>query len=343
MFDKDFFSLRLFQLRAPNEWLPPNDGLCFAFFREGAGQYVSSSLVQRLTPGDILVWDAGSGGKLCPAKGMGADFWSFSVRLEHLIPLFGGNEISMLSQMAQSLKRSKLIAASSALAIHCHRLIGEVPPQFDLEHRSHLLRVAGTILNEEFKTAHRQRAGSGRLEKHIIEVFERLSVDDLLGLSVDELAVAFGCGRRHLNRLFHQYFGLSVGALRMEMRLQKAASLLRDGSAKVIHVAEQCGFNHLGLFNTCFKRRFGSSPGRWRKQLAQDELLAVSRDGSICPLESKGLCPLAGIVASASTPSRATASPNPGTSAVTNAEAPVHSAGRPPVRNRADQAPPFRP
>ncbi len=31
--------------------------------------------------------------------------------------------------------------------------------------------------------------------------------------------------------------------------------------SKVINVATQCGFNHLGLFNTCFKRRFGISPG----------------------------------------------------------------------------------
>jgi hypothetical protein len=68
-----------------------------------------------------------------------------------------------------------------------------------------------------------------------------------------------------LNRLFHEFFGFSVAALRMEMRLLKAVSLLRDPNIKVINVAEQCGFNHLGLFNTCFKRRFGQTPGQWRK------------------------------------------------------------------------------
>src|SRR2546430_2401773 len=77
----------------------------------------------------------------------------------------------------------------------------------------------------------------------------------------------FRC-RRHLNRLFHQYFGFSVAALRMEMRLLKDVSLLRDPNIKVINVAEQCGFNHLGLFNTCFKRRFGQTPGHWRKTSA---------------------------------------------------------------------------
>ncbi len=53
------------------------------------------------------------------------------------------------------------------------------------------------------------------------------------------------------------------------MRLLKAVSLLVDPDAKIIHVAEKCGFNHLGLFNTCFKKRFGSSPGQWRKSATE--------------------------------------------------------------------------
>jgi hypothetical protein len=80
-----------------------------------------------------------------------------------------------------------------------------------------------------------------------------------------------------LNRLFHQYFGFSLAALRMEMRLLKAMALLRDPDAKVINVAEKCGFNHLGLFNTCFKRRFGVTPGQWR-------------NGSLAPV-SPSRCP----------------------------------------------------
>jgi len=97
-----------------------------------------------------------------------------------------------------------------------------------------------------------------------------------MSLTVDELAVMFGCCRRHLNRLFHQYFGFSVGALKTEMRLLKAVSLLRDVNTKVINVADQCGFNHLGLFNNSFKKRFGVSPGRWRNLASQEKNLPMS-------------------------------------------------------------------
>jgi Helix-turn-helix domain len=69
--------------------------------------------------------------------------------------------------------------------------------------------------------------------------------------------------------------------------------LLRNPETKIIHVAEECGFNHLGLFNTCFKRRFGVSPGEWRKQARLQEDTPPSGTKPLCSLESKGLCPLA--------------------------------------------------
>jgi AraC-like DNA-binding protein len=130
----------------------------------------------------------------------------------------------------------------------------------------------------------------------MIRLFERVSAEEILNLSLDELAGRFSCSRRHLNRLFHQHFGLSVAALRMEMRLLKAVSLLRNPGPKLITLAKECGFNHLGLFNACFKRRFGLSPGQWRKNLETDRkptpMLAAADPN--CRLRVSGLCPLLG-------------------------------------------------
>jgi AraC-like DNA-binding protein len=111
------------------------------------------------------------------------------------------------------------------------------------------------------------------------QVFEKLSATELINLSVGELADRFSCSRRHLNRLFHQHFGVSVAS-----------------NAKIINVAEQCGFNHLGLFNTCFKRRFGASPGQWRKSALQAEKTSADKHETkpVCPLRSTGLCPMGG-------------------------------------------------
>jgi AraC-like DNA-binding protein len=296
MFDQDYFALRLVRLTPSEEWSSQKEGFYFIFPKGGSGQYVSGSSAQRLVPGDVLVCEGNPDGKLNVYHGAEIIFLSFVLRLEHLLPLFAGNEISLLHEVTNHFKGAKLFPAATALAMKCHRLIEEIPSQLDLEYRTHLLRVAAAILNEEFRMAHHQRLGLGQVEERLIRVFEQLSVDQLLDLSVGQLAAKFGCSRRHLNRLFHQYFGFSVGALRMEMRLLKAVTLLRDSDAKVINVAVQCGFNHLGLFNTCFKKRFGVSPGRWRKQAVPAETPPASAlgDDSACPLQIKGLCPLAG-------------------------------------------------
>jgi AraC-like DNA-binding protein len=294
MLSQEHLTLRLVRLKPSEKWTHGANGLSFVFPNGGGGKYVSADVTQRLAPGDVLVLNGtlNGEGRLCADEGGEMGFWFFAANFEHLFPLFASNEICLLQNVTEGFKGTRLYGASSPLAGECHKLLAEVPPQFDLDHRSQLLRVIAAILSVEFKNTQPHRVGFVRAEEHLIQVFEKLSANELLTLSVGELAARFGCSKRHLNRLFHQHFGFSVAAMRMEMRLLRAASLLRDPDTKVINVAEQCGFNHLGLFNTCFKRRFGDSPGRWRKMSAQDEGQSVRPvNGSlVCPLRSNSLC-----------------------------------------------------
>ena len=300
MLSQEHLSLRLVRLKPSEKWIHEANGLSFVFPKEGGGKYVSTEVTQRLAPGDVLVLNGtlkGEGG-LCADEGGEMVFWFFAANFEHLFPLFASNEICLLQNVTEGFKGTKLYGASSPLAVECHRLLAQVPPQFNLDHRSQLLRVVAAILSVEFSIAQPSRVGFVSAEEHMIRVFEKLPANELLSLSVGELAARFGCSKRHLNRLFHQHFGFSVAAMRMEMRLLKAASLLRDPDTKVINVAEKCRFNHLGLFNTCFKRRFGASPGQWRKTSAQAEGQSVRpvNDSLVCPLRSNGLCQWAGNV-----------------------------------------------
>jgi len=289
--------LGLVRLKTPEIMERSAEGLFFLFSKGGVGKFTSKAASHRLLPGDILVFEGAAGSKLEVFDGKGEFlFWNFSVSFENLLPLFNSGEISLLHNITEGFKATKIYAASSPMATECHRLLGLVPPQFNLDHRGQLIRIAATILSAEFKEGHSQRSGYVRTEDHMVQVFEKLSASELINLSVGELADKFSCSRRHLNRLFHQHFGVSVAALRMEMRLLKAISLLRDPDIKIINVAEQCGFNHLGLFNTCFKRRFGNSPGQWHKGPAQAVAATAKKveKKPICPLHTTGLCPLGG-------------------------------------------------
>lgn len=271
---------------------PHPTGLTFVFAKGGVGKCATLAESHRLAPGEIMILNGSSGGKLSVQDKGEFLFWSFSVCFENLMPLFSGSEISLLHHITESFKSAKTYNATHPVALECHRLLTSVPPQFNLDHRGQLIRIAAAVLSVEFKEAQFRRSGYVRAEDHMVQVFESLSSSEIINLSVGELAERFSCSRRHLNRLFHQHFGLSVATLRMEMRLLRAMSLLRDPDAKVINVAEECGFNHLGLFNTCFKRRFGTSPGQWRKNALQNQTAPPETGNKpACPLHANGLCP----------------------------------------------------
>jgi len=162
-----------------------------------------------------------------------------------------------------------------------------------LDHRGQLLRIVATILSFEFKNVQPGKSEFMSSQWRISRVFDKLSATEILTLPVTELAGRFNCCRRHLNRLFHQWFGCSVSELRMEMRLLRAISLLRNPELGVLEVAHQCGFNHRGLFNGCFKRRFGSNRSQWRTAAPKVESRRSNplNRASDCPLRTDGLCP----------------------------------------------------
>jgi AraC-like DNA-binding protein len=296
VFDQDYLNLRLVRLNASNPWEIQGNGFLFVFPSQGVGLYDSGVETIQFKPSDVLIVNATKGGKVSAANGREVVFSCFSLCFEHLFPLLFGNEVSLLRTVTDGFRVAKLYPAGGTLAVECYRLLEGIPPQFSLEHRSQLVRIAAVVLSAEFNGVRRQQGGFARTEEHVAQVFESLSAAEILALPVDQLAAKFNCSRRHLNRLFHQHFGFSVAALKMEMRLLKAMSLLQDPDAKVITVASECGFNHLGLFNTCFKRRFGASPGRWRKTPipvnSDTPVNPVILEGSPnCTLRSHGLCP----------------------------------------------------
>ena len=276
MFTDSHLTLQIVKLLGNEKWETRGAGLCFAFVRNGAGVLKSGADSHRLVAGDAVVLSKENGGRMDTGGNAEIVFSHFSLLIEHVFPLFSVSEIAQVQNVMGNFQKVKVINARNPLAAECHRLVAATPPLFELDHRAHLLRIVATILNGEFKSLPRGRPGFISREQRLIQVFEELSADDLLNLSSNELSLRFGCGVRHLGRLFHQHFGFSLAALRMELRMLRAISLLRDADAKVAQVADQCGFNHLGFFNRCFKRRFGMSPGRWRIVSAKASTLGVS-------------------------------------------------------------------
>ncbi|MBI1177176.1 helix-turn-helix domain-containing protein [bacterium] len=341
MASSEHFALKRVELDSQREWCGSVPRFLFVFPREGDGVCVAGRNQTPLTAGDVLLSSQPVTPRLRLLQGHKFTFQYFSLASENLFPLLVGHEISLLQKFTERPSRLRVFPAESSVAMRCHRLVAETPPTLNMEHRSQLLRIAGAVLAEEFSAFQRQRLEIIRLDQNMVQLFEKLSTDELLQCSVSDLASRFGCSRRHLNRLFHQYFNSSVGALRKELRLLKSVSLLRDREAKIITIAEECGFSHLGLFNSSFKSRFGVTPGQWRKQWdlvpnQKQSSAARMANSDSCFLMSQGLCPMAGAV------QRNGASSSCSPNGPTDPEADVRSIPLPPGDSPEPESLPFQ-
>jgi AraC-like DNA-binding protein len=92
---------------------------------------------------------------------------------------------------------------------------------------------------------------------------ERLAGDLAESLSLSELAAAVGMSPWHACRVFSRAVGMPPHAWRNQLRVARAAGLLRRG-VSVTEAAAALGFADQSHFTRLFKRSYGVSPGRWQ-------------------------------------------------------------------------------
>jgi hemolysin activation/secretion protein len=131
--------------------------------------------------------------------------------------------------------------------------------------------------------------GDNKLRERFRHLVGRMSEAELSECSLGDLAKQLYCSERHFSRLFREEFGVPFRARQIELRLQRARQLLTDSNAKIINVAYESGYQHLGLFNAMFKRRFGTTPGKWRQQNARKNPPAKTPNQSSNPASRAGI------------------------------------------------------
>ncbi len=85
-------------------------------------------------------------------------------------------------------------------------------------------------------------------------------------LSLAALADKAGLSAWHLHREFSTTLGETPKQLTSRLRLERAAAMLLAGKESVLDVALACGFGGHEVFCRAFRRRFGMTPGAYRKR-----------------------------------------------------------------------------
>jgi len=124
-----------------------------------------------------------------------------------------------------------------------------------------------------------QRVARERVERVRTVLQERMSEAPTL----EELGRLVGCSQFYLSRLFSEGTGTTIQQYLRQIRLERAAELLRTGRCNVTEAALEVGYNSLSHFSTAFREMFGCCPGLYPlKTPSQRQIQAHLRptDGS---------------------------------------------------------------
>jgi len=152
---------------------------------------------------------------------------------------------SRQQQLLASLRAAPVLARAQSVWYHAKAL--EVAAEF-------FFVAPG---EQELFCQRQQRISAERVEKVVAVLREKLSEPPTL----EELGRTVGCSPFHLSRTFSTATGMTIPQYTRQLRLERAAELLKSGSFNVTEAALEVGYSSLSHFSQAFHEAFGCCPG----------------------------------------------------------------------------------
>ena len=135
----------------------------------------------------------------------------------------------------------------------------------------------------ELFCARAQRVAQERVERTIMILRERLAEPP----SLEELGRLVGCSPFYLSRTFSAQMGVTIQQHLRQLRLERAAELLRSGRYNVTEAAMEVGYSSLSHCSQAFHEAFGCCPGLY--PFVQDRRRHSSRGRSPVSRKKRGV------------------------------------------------------
>ncbi|MBC8954616.1 helix-turn-helix domain-containing protein [Xenorhabdus sp. PB62.4] len=85
------------------------------------------------------------------------------------------------------------------------------------------------------------------------------------GIKIDAIAHKSGYSKWHLQRIFKELKGCTLGQYVRRRRLHEAARSLREDNLPILDIALQYGFSSQATFTRIFKKHFNTTPAKFRE------------------------------------------------------------------------------
>ena len=252
-------------LRPSDEWTLPSRGWFAARVAEGAGYWMQGGNVRELNVGDGFVTGSNTNTRLRVSQLGPLKLQFFTVQPHHLNGVLTVAEWHQLEAAGNPSTHILVFNAGEPVGQKFSRLTeqssGDSPSM-----RCALLQLWVNAVAGLLTVPAAEINGGNKLHERFRQVVGKMTEAELAESSLASLAGQLHCSERHFSRLFREEFGVPFRARQIELRLQRAQQLLIGSDDKIINVAYESGYRHLGLFNSMFKKRFGVTPGEWRNQ-----------------------------------------------------------------------------
>lgn len=259
-------TLQELSLQPSTEWVPRCNGWLAARLAEGVGYWLGhhASTVE-LNVGDGFITFDNTDGLIRVSQLGVLKLQYFTVLPQHLVGLLTAAELRLLQNGPGHIFAATTFFKSSELLGQKFARLAKLDHGGALPMRCAWLQLwASSIV---FPSEPVPVSGKSKnLRERFRQLINQMSAAELAASSLAKQVERLGCSKRQFQRIFREEFGLPFRMLQIEFRLQRAHQLIADSDAKIARVAIESGYQHLGLFNLMFKKRFGMLPSEWRRQ-----------------------------------------------------------------------------
>ncbi|NBM82517.1 MULTISPECIES: helix-turn-helix domain-containing protein [unclassified Proteus (in: enterobacteria)] len=85
------------------------------------------------------------------------------------------------------------------------------------------------------------------------------------GIKIDTIANKSGYSKWHLQRIFKDFKGCTLGEYVRKRRLLEAAKSLQEKDMSILDIALMYGFSSQATFTRIFKKHFNTTPAKFRE------------------------------------------------------------------------------
>jgi AraC-like DNA-binding protein len=248
------------------EWSPQSPGWSFIQIEAGAGYWMHPRMARDLAAGSVVIVSGRAQGYFRASQLGEVSLNFFRLEPERLTELASVNEQGFFQRAATREDFAlRFLPPGDPLAGRFRTLCASRKDN-SLSVRVQLLQIFLDAFDNELEPAPAQPARESDAKQRLANLLEQTPAAEWAKMAFPDLARRMHCTPRHLSRIFHELVGASFREKQTELRLTRARELLATTQDKVIDVALESGYQSQSLFNLLFKRRFGLSPARWRRQ-----------------------------------------------------------------------------